>query len=256
MWESLLPLVGGVAGTALGGPAGGAIGSALGSAASNYFGAQAANDANAQAIGQIQQGTQQEVGAIQGGVDSSTRTLSDVQQDNAPGQTYLRNLVANPGNLTPAQQLQLNDVNRVTTNQIDSSSLAGSGRSAAALIDDASNRFRLGALDANRTAAIGAASTMAGNANRAATQTAGNQYGGGVAIGGAYGQEGSNIAKITQQSGQNTGNAILASGKATGTAFGNISTQATKDNNSSYKLGNLGSGGVGLPSGDATGGYY
>lgn len=231
MWDSLIPLAAGAAGTAIGGPVGGAIGGALGSAAVNFFGADAANESNAQAIQQIQQGTQQEVGAIQQG----QQTLQGIADANAPGQTYLRNVVADAGNLTPAQQLQLKDINRTVTNQIDSSSLAGSGRSAAALIDDASNRFRLGALDANRSLAYGAAGTMAGNANHAVMGEAADSN----AIGQAFGQQGNNIAKITQQSGQNTGNAILSSGKTIGTAFGNISSAATRDNNSSYRLGNM-----------------
>lgn len=212
MWEALMPLLG--AGV---------------SAVSNYFGAEAQDDANQKAIGTIQQGTQQEIGAIQQG----QQTLQGIADANAPGQNYLRNVVADPGNLTPAQQLQLNDVNRTVTNQIDSSSLAGSGRSASALINDATNRFRLGALDANRQLAFGAAGTMAGNASRAQFGQAADQN----AIGQAFSTQGGNIAKIQSGIGATDKGAITGTGSSIGSAIGSIGSIIAKQN--SPKLSNM-----------------
>lgn len=212
MWEALLPLMG--AGV---------------SAVSNYFGAQAQDQANQNAIRTIEGGTQQEVGAIQQG----ERTLQGVVDENAPGQAYLRQVVAGSGDLTPEQKLQLADINRTVTNQIDSSSLAGSGRSAAALIDDASNRFRLSALDANRQLAFGAAGTLAGNANRAQLGQAADQN----TIGAAFGQQGMNIAKIQSGIGATDKGAITGTGSSTGAAIGNIGSIIAKQN--SPRLGNM-----------------
>lgn len=223
--------------------------SVVGAGIGSYFNDQAADEATQG----INQGATTEAKYIQQGQGK----LGQIEQDNAPGQNYLRNVVAGSGDLTPAQQKALDDIRLNTTNQIRTSSLAGSGRSAAAVLNDQTNRFTLGALDQNRQLAYGAAGQMAQRGAQA-----------GFGIAGDYNNIGKVYGDASSRSGLIRASADLATGKlfggSGGSAISGIGNSIAKGNKSGLFGfgGDSGDGGVSYrgaagPREDGTdGGYY
>jgi len=125
----------------------------------------------------------------------------------APGVSYLRRVVAEPGELTPLQRQQLEDSRRSTANTIHSSNFAGSGRTGVELLRRNESDFVNQALENNRQRAMTAAGELAGSQNTsdAAAIGAGKAVGDATAKGGLYDAQ-----------------AGLASGQITGKAIGDI----------------------------------
>lgn len=189
----------------------------LASTAVSAGGAFLSSQANKSAAAQANAGLQAGAAANQQWTQQAQAQLGRVAQDNAGGQNYLKGVVAGSGDLTPAQQKALEDIRRNTTNEIRSSSLAGSGRSSAAVLNDQENRFTLGALDQNRNKAIDAANGMAQRAYGAQTGAAGLS----TDIGKGY-------MAADQQGGLIDAGATLANGKLFGSAIGNIGSSIAK----------------------------
>jgi hypothetical protein len=163
--------------------------------------AAATNAAAQQQAAQVQaQALQQEQAQFQ-----------QLQQEGQPGVKYLQDTVADPGDLTKLQQQHLDELRRTQTNQVRTSAIQGSGRTAASLFRDTSNDFINKSLEANRNRAFGAAGQLAGASFNAGT----------------------NAANVSGQIGQVQGNALrnigstdaaagLATGKVFGSAVGDI----------------------------------
>jgi hypothetical protein len=159
-------------------------------------------------------------------VGQGQNVLGQVAQENAPGQTYLRGVVAGSNDLTPEQQLRLNDIRQQESTMLRGGPLSGSGRATAGMIDDQQNRFVIGALDTNRKRADAAAAGMATRAYGADTARAAdwNTIGRGFAT--AYGGNATDTAAL----GRTEGNAITASANSIGTAIGNVGSAISRSN--------------------------
>lgn len=116
--------------------------------------------------------------------------LGQLREETAPGYQVLREYLADPHSLTDYQRHELDQIRGSTRDTIRGSSLAGSGRTAAALIKDVENDYVLSSQEGNRQAALQAAGMLYGDyaaAGRAgvdltagatdARLTAGNNYG-------------------------------------------------------------------------------
>lgn len=200
----------------------GAAVSVGGTVVGGLFNANAAGKASAAA----KQAAAIEAQSIREGRAAAQNELAHVREENAPGQNYLRGVVAAPGDLTPAQQMRLEDLRRSTGNQIRTSAIAGSGRTAASLLRRVESDFTNNALETNRDRAFGAASGMAGRVGNASTAiagldasmipAAGKAEAGGIAKGGLY-QAGSE----------------LATGKLIGSGLGEIGSLIAQQNKAS-----------------------
>ncbi len=148
--------------------------------------------------------------------------LKVAREDEAPGQTYLRTVVADPGMLTPAQLQALEDLRRNTRNQISTSSIAGSGRTAAALLRRTESDFTNDALERNRSRAMDAASGMANRASNAATTIGNISVGTGTQQAALQAKQGEVTGNATANSGAIGAQAELANGRLMGSAIGDI----------------------------------
>lgn len=148
--------------------------------------------------------------------------LSGYRETQAPGESYLRGVVADPGSLTPAQRAQLDELRRQTRNQINTSSIAGSGRTAAALLRKTESDFVNDALEKNKARADQAASGMAARSGQAA-----------LGIGNISVNSGTQQAALSSEIGKTQGSATanagtieaqgdLASGKLWSQTLGNL----------------------------------
>lgn len=162
---------------------------------------------NERARQELERRTQEATEAIRRANAVSQEAYRQIQDANAPGGTYLRGVVADPGKLTPAQAAQLDELRRGVSNQIRGSTFAGSGRTASALFRKAESDFTNEALERNRQRAFDAASVMAGRGNAAE-----------MAAAGLHSNEGSQIAGLTANLGTNNANLITSTGKAAGDA--------------------------------------
>ena len=158
-----------------------------------------ANQADTKAVNTATAGINN-AAAIQQATDASIAASGGA----GPGASYLRSLVASPGTLTPAQQMQLADLRRSTANQLHGSDFAGSGRAAAAVFNKTENEFTNTALAQNKQQAINAADKLEGVSTSAAM--AGAQAGATAA---------DQSANITAQGG-------LAQGRLYGAALGSV----------------------------------
>lgn len=195
MWDMLLPAVLTLAGT-------------LVSSEANTRASQTATAATLR-------GAEITADAVREGNQQQQATLGQIRAEAAPAVGYLRRVVAEPGELTPTQQTQLDDLRRSVTNTIHSSPFAGSGRTAAALFKKAESDFTQTALDRNRARADDAARTMYGASTNAAARIADSQASTGRATGQAIGD-------ATTAGGLYDAQADIANGTLTGRAMGDI----------------------------------
>lgn len=176
----------------------------------------------------VLQGAQIQADAIRQGNEQAQATLQQIRSETAPGGTYLRQVIADPGELTPQQAAQLVDMRRSVGNTIHSSNFAGSGRTGVALLKKSETDFTNEALQQNRNRADVAAGTMFNAGNSAAAGVAASQAGTGAAIGKAVGD-------ATGKAGLYDAQAGLASGNVTGKAIGDIGALiATQGRESRY----------------------
>lgn len=108
----------------------------------------------------------QESAIAQRGYDDTLAGYERLYSENAPGLSYLRNLVADPERLTAEQQRQLEESRRIAGEQIQASGYGGSGRTAAAMLGKVEGDMTAGMREANRALAAQAANTMAAGANK------------------------------------------------------------------------------------------
>jgi hypothetical protein len=227
MWQLIGGAVGAIGGAVIAGPAGATIGASLGA---SLGGMVTANDANKKANSAIQAGVQQ-VQATDSNI-ANQASADAASGGTGPGASYLRDMIADPGTLTPAQQSQLADLRLSTANQLHGSDFAGNGRTAAAIFQKTEDSFTNTALDQNRQRAVGAATTLTG----ASTAARGQEFN---AM-----QAGANAGL---QGAETTAANDIATGKIMGQALGDVGSAAAK----ASKLSTLGPGSPSVSPSDA-----
>lgn len=108
------------------------------------------------------------IATIDQGVAEAQGRLDQISADAAPGYRFLRETIADPYSLRDAQRYELDELRDSTKDHIRTSSLAGSGRTAAALIKDVESNYVLQAQEANRLAGLEAARLLYGDYSAAA----------------------------------------------------------------------------------------
>ncbi len=176
--------------------------------------------ANNNAKRDYQAGQQANVAAINNGANSAIATnnaTADTAADiAAPAiQTMKQNLSRDPNQLTPQQQISLDDSRRSAIRSI-SPGLRGSGRAVAAINDDLTNRTKANFVEKNRQ-------TQQHNADALAT----NQ-------GAAYAARG-NVATLQANAGANTGKAMADTGAV------NANADTATGSTAASTLGSIGS---------------
>lgn len=180
--------------------------------------ANAINSGYDTSIAAINSGFDRQIGEIRAGNEKAQATLNQMRAESAPGYAFLRTLIANPQALTDSQQYQLEKLRANVNNTIRTSSLAGSGRAAAAVFRDTEREYVLGAQDQNRQAAINAAGQLGRDYNAAGTAVAGLQDSLGREVGQVEGLRGTTTATLAT----NRGTALAGLASNRGTALGNI----------------------------------
>ncbi|UVC14697.1 hypothetical protein [Mesorhizobium onobrychidis] len=192
----------------------------------------------------IQSGYTATVGSIEEGSQAAQATLGAMREEAEPGMRFLRNVIANPMRLTSDQKYQIDESRRINAQNIRSSGFAGSGRTAAALMNKVENDTTNSMLEKNRAAAMAAAGGLAdsydqsgrgiaglqsseGNAKAQAADTAsaraGSMYDNYHSnLGNAYMSIGKTQAAGMQAMGNTTANAMTANGNLMGQAIGDI----------------------------------
>lgn len=181
----------------------------------------------AKAAGIAAQYTEQARGIIEQHTQEANKILEGVKAENAGGTTYLRDVMGGSADLTPEQQAQLDRVRLSTGNHIRSSSLAGSGRAAAALMRSTENDFTNTALAQNRARADSAAGTLAGREYGAGSGMAQNTMTSGTAQGNIVSAGGNTQANIIGNAGNAAGNVLNSVGQTSSNILQNAgNTQA------------------------------
>lgn len=139
------------------------------------------------------------------GLGESQGRFDKIVEGSEPARNYLRRVIAEPGSLTPEQAQQLTDLRRSTGNQIRTSSIAGSGRTASSLLRRVESDFTNDALQKNKLRADNAANTMFGPGTQA-------EYGAAGMYVNALGSVGKTGADLISKSGQAQGNAVAQGG--------------------------------------------
>lgn len=226
-----------------------AVGVAGASVVGSVAGSLISSDANSRAAQQASQaqlqGAQIQAQAIRDAQAANERYAREAQAvleaqraEEGAGLPYLRGVVANPGDLTPAQQARLDDLRRSVGNQIRTSSIAGSGRTARSLLRQSETDFVNQALEANRDRAFSAATGMAGRAGNATTGIANIASGLGKSSADLISKGGEVMGTATTRAGMYGPQADIANAQLTGRAIGDVgSVIATQG-----RLGRYGSG--------------
>src|ERR1700754_3286000 len=162
----------------------------------NKKAAKTANEAEIQSAQLANEGIDKQIAAVKEGIKEGDAFYGQIREQTEPGVNYLRNVIAAPQTLTPAQQAELANVQRRVENssQVAGSALRGSGRSFVDAMREVENDFRLKAIDQNTRRADQASLEFA----RPNFTAQGNQATGhitmGREVGGALANQGSNLA--------------------------------------------------------------
>jgi hypothetical protein len=220
-----------LAGAVIGGVA--SIGGALISSNANSKAAEKASQAQLQ-------GAREQIAYLREAADKNEAFaregqdyLKDYRATQEPGESYLRGVIADPGSLTPAQAAQLEELRRQTRNQISTSAIAGSGRTAAALLKKTESDFTNDALDRNKARADMAASGMATRSGNAATTIGNISVGLGSKTADLTSQMGQTQGAATKKAGEIEANGITANGNVIGQTLGNLGSIVANETRSS-----------------------
>lgn len=195
---------------------------------------------------QIEKGVQQQVAAlnekitsVKAGAAEAKAKYDDVAAKNESGTTYMRETVGRGDALTQDQQYALDESRRTTGNTLRSSGFAGSGRTAAALLNKVEVDQKMGFMGQNRQAAQAAASQMAGAGNAATAASAATSMQTGQLVGAAQGEIGAAQASGAEKVGAAYLGArnVEAQGKLGEAEIGATSARRVGDIKSSSSLG-------------------
>lgn len=190
----------------------------------NKDAAKTAGAAEVEAARLKNEGIDRGIAAVKEGVAESDQLYGAVREQTQPGVNYVRDIIASPQTLTPAQNAELENLRRsvVDSSQVAGSALRGSGRSFVDAMRNVEGDFRLKALDQNRTRADQAALEFA----RPNFNAAGNQASAhatmGQQVGGALANQGANLGNAAANSGYNNANATTANAGNWGQAIKDI----------------------------------
>ena len=158
-----------------GGGGGGDIASSLLDLGTTFVGDRLARDANKDAANTLSDASFRNAAEIRRATDEANRRFEELQGLSRVGTDALREIAASdPGQLTPAQQIALQDSQRDAVASLNATGLRGAGRSTVAALQDVDSRFRAGAIEDNLTRKQQAASRLSGEdfaAGRSAADT-------------------------------------------------------------------------------------
>lgn len=183
------------------------------SGAASVTGAVIASNANERASERAAQAAQQQAEEIRRGNTLAQQRFEQNRADAEPGMAYQRQMIGQADQLTDAQRAQLDDVRRVTGNQLALSGLRGSGRAAVAAVRRSETDFVNSAMESNRRRADQAAGSLAQQGFRANELAANTD----AATGRAIGQGAMQAGLYDAESG-------LANAQIRGRAIGDIGT--------------------------------
>ena len=214
--------------------------SALPQAIASGFGAYQVANANQRAADIAAQTRGQNTQALQESAQRAAGMLAPMAGQQQTGTAYLRQVMArSPYELSPQQQIQVQDARRLST-EMAPSSLRGSGRFVTAASNDVANRTRGGLIAQNQQRSDAAAQSL-GNQGAAATTGMANITAG---VGPA-------VASQNTWAAENMGNAAIGTGASNAQTLGNIASffanaQKDQERESRYKdlRSSLGSGGA------------
>jgi len=210
------------------------IGSTVLSNKANKDATQTASNAELEAARIRNEGIDRGIAAVKEGVREADVLYGEVREQTQPGVNYLRNVVAAPQTLTPAQRMALDDVRRqmVNSSQVGGSGLRGSGRSFTDAFRTVENDFQLRALDQNRQRADQAALEFARPNFTAAGNQASQHASMGRDVGDAIANQGANLAGATTNAGYLDANKTTANAGNWVSGLGDITSiirNETKD---------------------------
>lgn len=179
----------------------------------------------------ITTGRDNAIDSIKAGGTASAATnqaTMDLANDRAaPGiQLFKQNVSRDPNQLTPQQQIAMQDASRSAINNV-APGLRGSGRATAAINDDLVNRTKAGFVATNTALANDSAKALAANTaagytaagNKAATEAAT-----GTNVGNAQQNAGNNVANVNTNAGNNLANVATSTGNAVGKSMADTGT--------------------------------
>lgn len=194
--------------------------------AANVGGAIISSAANSNAAKSYQAGQQANIAAQTAGRDQAIATnqaTADLANSRAAPaiQQMKTTLSKDPNQLTPQQQVGMNDARRLAINNI-SPGLRGSGRATAAINDDLTNRTKANYVAQNTQAQTHAADTL--NQNAAAGYAANNN------TASLQANTGNNVGKAMADTGTVNANADTANGNVAGSTLGAIGSIVANSN--------------------------
>lgn len=151
-------------------------------AAATIYGASLASKSNDKAAQQMTQATQAGTDAQLQGLKIAQKNLEVNRKAASPGLLRIQEVIARGAQLTPEQELAVDDSRREALNALKGSSLRGSGRATSAIVSDVDNRTRTAFMDSNRRAADTAAAGLSGQYFGAGTNIANNATATGNAV--------------------------------------------------------------------------
>jgi hypothetical protein len=185
------------------------------SVAGAYIGGEANKEAANTAAQAQMRASEAQTAAIRQASQQAEARYNEMREEGRPGVDYLRRTVGEQGNLTPLQKQQLEEIQRQQTNQVRTSAIAGSGRTAAALFRNTSNDFINRSLEANRGRSFSAADRLAGERINASMGAARDIPGYTARAGQVQGDAINAVGGINA-------NSTIATGKLYGSAIGDI----------------------------------
>jgi hypothetical protein len=192
----------------------------------NKKAASTAKEGELEAARLANEGIDKQIGAVKEGIAEGDVLYGGIREQTQPGVNYVRNIIAAPQTLTPAQQAELENVQRsvVNSSQVAGSALRGSGQSFVDAMRNVGNDFRLKALDQNQRRADQAALEFVRPNFTAAGEQAAAHATQGRVVGQALANQGANFGDATREGAYGDANATTANAGNWGQAIGDIAS--------------------------------
>jgi hypothetical protein len=181
-------------------------------AAVTLYGAKQTQDANNKAAQQMTKATQASTNAELEGLRVAQETIKANQRAASPGLSRVQEIIGRGERLTPEQELAVEDSRRQALNTLQGSSLRGSGRATAAIVNDVDTRTRNNFMSQNRSSADSAAGNLAGQ-----------YFNSGQSLVSNAGQQGTAVSKGLSDTGTIQASNTMGQGVLRGQAIGDIS---------------------------------
>lgn len=190
----------------------------------NNDAAQAVQQANADAAAREQQASREAQQAVAAGNAAAQARLARLEESGRPGVSYLRSVVAgDPAMLSPQQNVELQEAQRIGANQLATTGLRGSGRAVTGMLRKLNEGGRVRMIEDNRQRQGNAATALSNLSTGATTQMAGIDQGSGGSAGNIILGSGRTEAGLITDSGSARGNALAANGAVSNSTLGALS---------------------------------